>query len=67
MGAGWPVRAVRLETLFDYCRDHLEDIPAGSKLSADCFRDLEGLIWCGKVVPDCAAIRAAPADAARGR
>ena len=32
-------------------------MPAGSKFSADCFRDTEGLIWRGKVVPGGAAIR----------
>ena len=31
--------------------------PAGSKIGSDCFRDPEGIIWRGKVMPDSVAIR----------
>ena len=32
-------------------------VPAGGKVDANCFRDMEGLAWRGKITPMSAAIR----------
>ena len=32
-------------------------VPAGGKVDADCFRDMEGIAWRGRITPMSAAIR----------